>query len=349
VMSAAEIKASVELPRIARAGGKAFVVPESDKIFRFQCSGEIGGDSQLAGKRVEWKANFDRPLEELIYPSLQRFDPSYFERKLHQRKLKQTNDMYGSSKVPVFKPSQAALDAEAQGLLEPIAPSLVPTNEEIVYINTPKWTVRVMDAHLDQSVGNKSPHKDSVVEHASVTAAVAPAVVDDNASVNTTSTNNVSVSRTLASTSKASKHQQSSNTMNLSGSSTHGATTDTTGVAGPSGASAAGTISGTFLGDNKRALEGKDKKDVQFNSLIDEIEQQGEAYLRQRMMASIQEREEERRHKEKLAQNFLLGLGRRVAVELPREEDLTPTENAKLLVSYFLTTCVCFVTPFSVY
>eukprot|EP01031_Cornospumella_fuschlensis_P048824 gene48824-59781_t len=56
-------------------------IPKRTEVFKFHCEGDIinhdGGD----GKHVEWKATFDKPIEQLIYPSLQRFDNETFEEK----------------------------------------------------------------------------------------------------------------------------------------------------------------------------------------------------------------------------------------------------------------------------
>lgn len=37
--------------------------------------------SAIAGKRVEWEATFDRPLDEMLYPSLQFYDTEAWNRK----------------------------------------------------------------------------------------------------------------------------------------------------------------------------------------------------------------------------------------------------------------------------
>jgi hypothetical protein len=42
-----------------------------DKIYRFQCNGYLDHGTDKPCKKVEYKAEYDRPVEEFIYPSLQ--------------------------------------------------------------------------------------------------------------------------------------------------------------------------------------------------------------------------------------------------------------------------------------
>jgi hypothetical protein len=46
-----------------------------NRTYNMSCGGRnVAEGSALRGKKVEWKASFGRPLEELIYPSLQHFN-----------------------------------------------------------------------------------------------------------------------------------------------------------------------------------------------------------------------------------------------------------------------------------
>ena len=46
---------------------------QPQKMYEFACSGINGRDgSCLNGRMLEWKASFELPLEEFVYPSLQR-------------------------------------------------------------------------------------------------------------------------------------------------------------------------------------------------------------------------------------------------------------------------------------
>lgn len=185
----------------------------------------------MAGKRVEWKAKFDRPIEELIYPSLQRFDIAGYEKRVQQRQRgDKLNDHHGSAKTPSMIKYFNNHETDGQIKLEPIPAHLLPANEEIVYVHTPQWTVKLGD-----SVKPRTP------------------VAADST------------------------------------------------------------------------------EQVKFASISEEIDIEGERYLRERMRASIAEREEEKRRKEKLAMGFLLGLNRRVAVDL-QPVSLDPQDNAKVLV-----------------
>jgi hypothetical protein len=228
-----------ELTRVAKANAAKFVIPDSDKVFQFKCNGLIGGDSQLAGKRVEWKAKFERPLEELIYPSLQRFDLAGYERKQRYRQ-KMLDEHHGSAKTPSNIKYYNNHEPEHQIKLDPIPANLLPTNEDIMYVHTPQWTVKVTDYQRPRS---RSGPKEIPAEDAS------------------------SVSSEM----------------------------------------------GEYL------------------NIGEELDVEGEKYLRERMRASIIEREEEKKRKEKIAMGFLLGLNRRAAVDL-QPVTLNPLETANVLV-----------------
>ena len=48
---------------------------QPSRVYGFNCGGRNNtAGSSLNGKKIEWKASFDLPLEELTYPSLQRFE-----------------------------------------------------------------------------------------------------------------------------------------------------------------------------------------------------------------------------------------------------------------------------------
>lgn len=48
---------------------------QPNRMYEFSCSGLIDrDDSCLNGRTVEWKASFELPLEEFVYPSLQRYE-----------------------------------------------------------------------------------------------------------------------------------------------------------------------------------------------------------------------------------------------------------------------------------
>lgn len=248
---------SPEMMRTLKSSTGKFTVPDSDKVFKFKCSGEIGGDSLVAGKRVEWKAKFDRPIEELIYPSLQRFDIAGYEKKVQQRQQKTgLHEHHGSAKTPSMIKYFNNHESESQIKLEPIPAHLLPANEEIMYVYTPQWTVKLGDP------------------------------------VKTRSASEIF--------------------------------TSTGGSSSVGGGAASGGA-------------------PKYASITEEIDIAGEEYLRERMRASIAEREEEKKRKEKLAMSFLLGLNRRVAVGLDLQPvSLEPLDNAKNLVSLsfsFFTFC----------
>jgi hypothetical protein len=50
-------------------------LPKPNYSYQYNCKGVVKAEgSSLSGHRVEWRTSFDRPLEEMIYPSLQRYD-----------------------------------------------------------------------------------------------------------------------------------------------------------------------------------------------------------------------------------------------------------------------------------
>jgi hypothetical protein len=231
----------ISIPRAGRSNAPKFTVPDTDKVFGFKCSGEIGGDSLVAGKRVEWKAKFDRPIEELIYPSLQRFDFIDYERRQRNR-LKQLHEHHGSAKTPSQIKYFNNHETEHQIKLDPIPPHLLPANQDIVYVHTPQWTVKLTDNHRPRSRSNTKDLKcDESVDSSS--------------------------------------------------------------------------------------------EKVPYADIGEELDLEGERYLRGRMRASIVEREEERQRKEKLAMGFLAGLSRRQAIDL-QPVALTPNDSANVLVSH---------------
>jgi hypothetical protein len=130
--------------------GTRFVVPESDKVFRFQCKGTLGGDTMVAGKQVEWKATFNRPLEQLIYPSLQRFDIAKYESRVKMRQR-----LHGDSKAVQMhihdsKAQYLDGDPDVHLKLEPLPDKMLPTNEAILFVHTPQWTVQITEPSLAQ-------------------------------------------------------------------------------------------------------------------------------------------------------------------------------------------------------
>ena len=48
--------------------------PKADRTYKYACGGRNVRPGNLKGKKVEWTATIECPLEELIYPSLQHFD-----------------------------------------------------------------------------------------------------------------------------------------------------------------------------------------------------------------------------------------------------------------------------------
>lgn len=136
-----------------------FVIPDSDKVFNFKCSGELGGDSIIAGKRVEWKAKFDRPIEELLYPSLQRFDIAGYEKKVAQSQAQTkriSEPIELQSGTSAKSPSRVRLQShhETEPIrLEPIPKHLLPASEDVMFVHAPQWSVKVSESSRPGTAG----------------------------------------------------------------------------------------------------------------------------------------------------------------------------------------------------
>ena len=98
-------------------------LPQPNKSYRFLCSGvneEEGGS--LYGKKVEWEASFDGPLEEFIYPSLQKFNW-------------QSESSYGStSKDHEFKATYKSTTTQMKSEFQ-----------------LPRWKVQLSDTPIDEN------------------------------------------------------------------------------------------------------------------------------------------------------------------------------------------------------
>lgn len=113
---------------------KLVAIPDTDKIFKYSCGGLIGGKSDLTGKRIEWKATFDRPLEHLIYPSLQRFEA-------YEAKIKPQKRPYGLGDVRMGSLHTHSPDP----IITDKPPTAAAVHEDAEYLFTPKWTMSLKE------------------------------------------------------------------------------------------------------------------------------------------------------------------------------------------------------------
>lgn len=110
-----------------------------NKKYQYRCKGEVERGS-LLGKKVEWDASFDKPIDQLMYPSLQFFDMDAFNEK-----KKSYNKLHGHSD-PQF--SRGALPTPSRELvmstkLFNTGVTLVKATTTANEITTPKWTVKL--------------------------------------------------------------------------------------------------------------------------------------------------------------------------------------------------------------
>lgn len=116
------------------------------EVFKFECEGEIQADTSLKGMHVKWKASFDRPIEELIYPSLQRFDNDTFEEKRKQYENLHGHSRYGYSAIGRTTKLDMIDGAENPG-------------SRMMFIHAPKWTMTLENRAPTPSSPSHSPSK----------------------------------------------------------------------------------------------------------------------------------------------------------------------------------------------
>jgi hypothetical protein len=116
-------------------------------LFHFHCQGEIQpASSSKDPVPVRWEAKFDRPLEQLIYPSLQRFDNEAFEKKRQLfRSLHGSSESGGGgglNKLHVGDHGHIP-DHFDEGLQLDFIPGGEVVQENILFLFSPKWSVEV--------------------------------------------------------------------------------------------------------------------------------------------------------------------------------------------------------------
>lgn len=98
-------------------------------VYSFHCGGDLA-----SGKHVEWNATFDKPLEQLIYPSLQRFDMKSYEEKKKNHYKMHGYDSLEAGKAPNI-------------LLDPVKVTKVdPLDDQKMFLHTPSWNVKITAA-----------------------------------------------------------------------------------------------------------------------------------------------------------------------------------------------------------
>lgn len=143
--------------------------PNRSAVFHFHCEGDLKVD-EIKGTttHIEWSATFDKPIEQLIYPSLQRFDLEGFEEK-----LKAKNQLHGHTQPSTHSNLLHIhnLSSQNKGLTvltesKPIIandgvtidflPNIDKINPQIMFLHTPKWNGKVT-----VKSNNNSPLKES--------------------------------------------------------------------------------------------------------------------------------------------------------------------------------------------
>lgn len=116
------------------------LVPKRNEIFQFNCEGDIVGHDQIEGRHVQWHASFDRPIEQLIYPSLQRFNnDSYEERRKAYHALHGQHD----SSIISHHSHTPGTSSNADGIRIDMLPDSEQPSANLLFLHTPKWTVNI--------------------------------------------------------------------------------------------------------------------------------------------------------------------------------------------------------------
>jgi hypothetical protein len=144
----------LEITRTTR-GMEKLKIPNKGEVFKFDCEGEIDTyGNETAKKHVKWHATFDKPIEQLIYPSLQRFDNEGYEekrkvyRQLHghyETGITKTSPPTGAKNTDGTAPVQYSY-SENHGIKLDLLPDAANVSSDIMFLYTPKWTVEVTDA-----------------------------------------------------------------------------------------------------------------------------------------------------------------------------------------------------------
>lgn len=159
---------------------KKLVIPNRSELFHFVCEGdmkdgdkELSDDEENARKRhIKWSASFDKPLEELIYPSLQRFDNKKYEErrklyeKLHGHRLYENMSMAHSTSASGSNPATPpVIQTNASNIKMEMLPEAENMRSEMMFLYTPKWTVEITypaatPDHSPDASAAKSPTSD---------------------------------------------------------------------------------------------------------------------------------------------------------------------------------------------
>ena len=167
IVNAAPVQV-VPVVRSHRSHNLKVVPPDTDKVFKFSCSGEIGGDSQLAGKNVKWDASFNLPIEQFIYPSLQRFDCVGYDEKVKEYKKRYGHTPRNYTQTQSEAESQAPNFIDPNKIrhikLEPLPDYAAPYNENIMFLSGPKWTLNLSESQTQSAVLNEHGYRDTTEE-----------------------------------------------------------------------------------------------------------------------------------------------------------------------------------------
>ena len=117
-------------------------LPKPNKSYRFRCESILDGTETHPPQKVEWNATFERSIEQLIYPSLQKFDNEAYEKK---KALHYQLHGYHAPRSKVDIDSSTALDSSNFFNLEQLQ------DAEAMPSILPDWTVVVKDLHTKKN------------------------------------------------------------------------------------------------------------------------------------------------------------------------------------------------------
>lgn len=113
------------------------------QVFKFTCEGEIETETRLKGSKIRWQATFDKPIEELIYPSLQRFDNIAYEEKKRLQERLHGHRSSSATKQSFTAPAHFHVSSQQDdGIkIDMLPDSEVSEETGLMFLYTPKWVM----------------------------------------------------------------------------------------------------------------------------------------------------------------------------------------------------------------
>lgn len=155
-----QISEIVSIPTRTHANRKKL---NRSELYHFECEGDLkvsGSDDKL---HVKWDAKFDRPIEQLIYPSLQRFDNESFEKKRQQyRNLHGSNNEFVAHVSRSIGEPGHVPDHFYEGLQLDFIKGGDEVQDNILFLYPPKWNVQLAKVPLPGDDDNEHKNEEII-------------------------------------------------------------------------------------------------------------------------------------------------------------------------------------------